>query len=79
MKPLAETLAPACTSLHAQALRRVARGASMFDYPTRDPLTLRERAAVSQDLRRWCLVTGKGDEIQLTRAGHAVVNKLEGV
>lgn len=76
---IAQTVTPACTALHADALRRVARGVSMFPTMTRDPLTLRDRGAVAADLRRWCLVTGKGDAIELTRAGRAVLRNLEAV
>lgn len=76
MKQIAETLAPACTPLHASALRRVASGVSMFDEPTRCIRLRDERGRVAQELRRWCLVTGNGEHIELTRAGHAVLRKI---
>ena len=78
MKSIAETIAPACTELHISALRRVARGAGMFETMTRDRLTLAERQRAAQDLRRWCLVDGKGEALHVTRIGHSVINKLEG-
>lgn len=65
-----------CTPLHAEALFRVASGRSMFSVASCYRCVRDEAQTVAQDLRRWCLVTGKGDNITLTPFGHKVLRQL---
>ena len=76
MKPLADTLAPACTPLHVSALLRVDKRRSMFGAPARDASALWDNAETARDLREWRLVAGAGDGLYVTNLGRAVLHKL---